>query len=201
MQRTGAERGPLIPDRRIAARISVPAARRRGPGARMARRNLVRRSSPAASSRAARRTLSSAYRGRSPDHCPVAFSFATAWFKLTPIRRTSSAARSSACTASRSGASGGVTAPRATARVASAAYAPRASPACRAAADTSAYSSSVSANRTVRARRTWCRVRRRGRAAGPLAVVATLVIAENVRHEPFPFSPQARRECAVNFPP
>ena len=51
---------------------------RTSPDARMARRNLVRRSSPAASSRAARRTLSSAYRERSPDHCPVAFSFATA---------------------------------------------------------------------------------------------------------------------------
>ena len=55
-----------------------PAAGPRGPDARMARRNLVRRSSPATSSRAARRTLSSAYRERSPDHCPVAFSFATA---------------------------------------------------------------------------------------------------------------------------
>ena len=73
-----------------------PVAGPRGPGARMARRNLVRRSSPAASSRAARRMLSSAYRGRSPDHCPVAFSRATAWFRLTPIRRTSSAARSRA---------------------------------------------------------------------------------------------------------
>jgi hypothetical protein len=132
---------------------SSPAGQRRGPGARMVWRNRFRRSSPAASSRAARRTDSSAYAGRSPDDCPVAFSFATAWFKFTPTRRTPSAARSKACTASASGTSGAVTAPRAMARVASAAYAPRASPACRAAVDTSAYSSSVSANRTVRDRR------------------------------------------------
>ena len=45
-------------------------------------------------------SLSWAYGRRSPDHCPVAFSFATAWLRLTPILRTSSAARSRAWKAS-----------------------------------------------------------------------------------------------------
>src|ERR1035441_899474 len=57
---------------------SVRPRGRDGPVARMVRRNRFRRSSPAASSRAARRMLSWAYRGRSPEGCPVAFSFATA---------------------------------------------------------------------------------------------------------------------------
>jgi hypothetical protein len=62
----------------------------------MTRRTLVRRSSPACSSRAARRSLSSAYGRRSPERCPVAFSFLTAWLRFTPILPTSTAARSSA---------------------------------------------------------------------------------------------------------
>jgi integrase len=37
--------------------------------------------------------LGPAYGSRSPERCPVAFSFATAWFKLVPIRRTSPDAR------------------------------------------------------------------------------------------------------------
>jgi hypothetical protein len=56
-------------------------------------RSLRRISWAAASSRSARRTNAAAYRSRSPERCPVAFSFATAWFRLTPIRRTSPAAR------------------------------------------------------------------------------------------------------------
>jgi hypothetical protein len=42
-----------------------------------------------------------------------------------------------------------------------------------------------------------------GAAARPgtsrLAVVANLIIALNVRHEPSPFRCQARRECVANF--
>ena len=47
-------------------------------------RSRLRTASAAASSRSARRTLSAAYGSKSPGRCPVAFSFATAWFRLTP---------------------------------------------------------------------------------------------------------------------
>ena len=52
-------------------------------------RSLRRISSAAASRRSARRRHAAAYGSRSPERCPVAFSFATAWFRFTPIRRTS----------------------------------------------------------------------------------------------------------------
>ena len=44
-------------------------------------RSLRRISSAAASRRSARRRHAAAYGSRSPERCPVAFSFATAWFR------------------------------------------------------------------------------------------------------------------------
>jgi hypothetical protein len=150
-------------------------------------RSRLRTASAAASSRSARRTHSAAYGRRSPDRCPVAFSFATAWFRLTPIRRTSPAARISSVSACRNGASAGFISPRAAANVACAAYAPLAIPACAADSPTSPYSSSVSPNRTLRARRTACRDRRRDLAAilrGPPRAAATPSSAANARAMP-----------------
>src|SRR5258708_4218146 len=63
----------------------------------------LRTSSAAWSSNWARRRLSAAYGRRSPPRWPVAFSFATAWFRFTPIRRTRPAARMNSPSASRSG--------------------------------------------------------------------------------------------------
>ena len=70
--------------------------------------------------------LSAAYGRRSPARCPVAFSFATAWLRFTPIRRTSPDARISSASASTQRRTADEAAPpRAAARAASAAYAPR----------------------------------------------------------------------------
>ena len=52
-----------------------------------------------------RRSLSAAYGSRSPERCPVAFSFATAWLRLTPIRWTRPDARISSLSATRRGSS------------------------------------------------------------------------------------------------
>jgi hypothetical protein len=91
--------------------------------------------------------------------------------------------------------------PRATDRAASAAYAPRASPARRAASDSSPYSASVSANRTVRLRLPWFRVRRRGRAPAdwPSPRSSSSCRTSAMKGSPFPLP--ARRECAANFMP
>ena len=80
-----------------------------------------------------------------------------------------------------------MTAPRATARVASAAYAPRASPAWRAAADTSAYSCVGQREPHGAATPSLVPGPAARPGAGRLAVVTNLVIVKNVRHEPLSF--------------
>ena len=196
----GAERRPVILDRRKAARILVrPAggvARVRGWPGGIWSAGLPR---PLPAGPRGAPTLPRT-RGRSPDHCPVAFSFATAWFKFTPIRRTPSAARSRAYTASRSGASGVVTAPRATrqggfGRV-------------RAARQPGLPGGGRHLGVLLLGQREPHRAGSPrlmpGPAArpgtGPPVVVTSLVIAENVRHEPFPFSPQSPARMRREFP-
>lgn len=100
-------------------------------------RILFRTSSAAWSRSRARRMLSAAYGRRSPLRWPVALSFATAWLRLTPMRRTSPAARMNSPSASRSGDSPTTAPLRAADKTTCAAYAPLASPARSAAAPTS----------------------------------------------------------------
>jgi hypothetical protein len=69
-------------------------------------RSVFRSCSATASRCSARRTQTRAHGTSSPGSCPVAFSFATAWLRLTPMRRTSRAARISSAGASWNSASG-----------------------------------------------------------------------------------------------
>jgi hypothetical protein len=101
-----------------------------------------------------------AYQSRSPDRCPVAFSFVTAWLRLTPTRRTRLAARTSSRSASLSGASGPVSLPVTWASTTWAANAPRASPARPAASSSAANSVSVNEKCTRKDRPGCCRARR-----------------------------------------
>ena len=147
----------------------------------MHHRRAFRTSSAAASSRSARRRLSRAYGRRSPERWPVALSFATAWFRFTPILRTSPEARISSPSASRKAVLPAADPPCAAAKVTSAAYAPRARPDRVAASSSSSNSSSVRRNSTLCGRLPPC-FDRRDPCGSPCLVLPLIVSAIPILH-------------------